>query len=114
LLRFKLSLDYASRRIWFAPLAENEVQPFERNLVGLRVARVGADLIKLLHVSDQSPAHAAGLVSGDLIVAIDDVRVVDWPNETPIDSWMYGPANATRTLTVVDGRKVLVTLKRYY
>ena len=114
LLRFHLFLDYEGRRMWFAAPPDSAVKPFERNLVGLRLVRLGTDRVKVLHVSDKSPAHAAGLASGDLLVAIDDVRIADWPSDAPIDTWMSGPENATKTLTLADGRKVTLTLKRYY
>jgi predicted metalloprotease with PDZ domain len=46
----------------------------ERVVLGARTSGEGNDL-KLTHVFDGSPAQAAGLAAGDILVAIDGLRV---------------------------------------
>jgi predicted metalloprotease with PDZ domain len=56
------------------PAAQRAAALAERVVLGARTGGDGADL-KLTHVLDGGPAQAAGLAAGDVIVALDGLRV---------------------------------------
>ena len=75
LSRFKITLDMADERIWFAPLPSVS-EPFPRDRLGLAMMP-GDRRLEVVHVAANSPALAAGFVVGDQIVKVGGEAVTD-------------------------------------
>jgi S1-C subfamily serine protease len=75
LKRFNLVFDYAGKRVIFEPNSLNAL-PDVCDRSGTWINRAGAGL-KVADVTGGGPAEAAGRKCGDLIVAVDGVRVGD-------------------------------------
>lgn len=71
--RFRVVLDYSRRRITLEP-NEHVDDPFETDMSGLRFEATGDRLttFTVMRVRPQSPAADAGLLAGDILIALDD------------------------------------------
>jgi S1-C subfamily serine protease len=69
-----MTLDLGQSRLWLTPDAAAIGRPFERNRLGAALEPQEEGL-KILHVALNSPAAAAGLAVGDVIVEVDGRRV---------------------------------------
>ena len=74
LSRFKITLDMAGERAWFAPLP-SVIEPLPRDRLGLAMI-LGERGLEVVHVAANSPAAAAGFLVGDQIVKVDDEAVI--------------------------------------
>lgn len=72
--RFKVTLDYAGRRMWLEPNAYLK-DAFAGDTSGIEIESAGDNcrVFKVTSVADNSPAAEAGIQPGDELVAIDDV-----------------------------------------
>lgn len=103
--RFRLHLDYAGNRLWAEPFADAASRAFDLPHLGAATRRVQQDRLKVLFISDRSPAAAAGLAPGDEILAVDGRPVAELPTEySPAELREPGPI----TFTLADGRTITV------
>jgi hypothetical protein len=74
LSRFKVTFDYPRRRMILEP-AENLADPFESDMSGLTFLASPPDFktIKIARVQEGSPGVDAGVLPGDVLVAVDGV-----------------------------------------
>jgi predicted aspartyl protease len=84
---------------------------FARDRAGLRTELAG-DRLKIVYVSPDGPAAAAGLKPGDEIAAVDGLRVDGQYYDRP--EWNLGNAGRRVALELADGRRVELTLRDYY
>lgn len=76
LARYRLILDYRSKRVTFIPL-ENADRPFHRDRSGLSVTQDAPDALRVLDVTPGSPAARAGLARGDRIIGVNGRSVAE-------------------------------------
>jgi hypothetical protein len=107
---FVVTFDDAGDAIYLQ--ANGSTHQFQRERAGIRTELVG-DRLKVAYVSPDGPAAAAGLKSGDEILAVDGRKVgADYYRLEP--EWTRGSAGQAVTLARADGSKVVVTLRDYY
>jgi membrane-associated protease RseP (regulator of RpoE activity) len=109
LKQFHVDLDLGRDRIYLAP--RGDAPPFEHDRAGLRLERT-ANALKVVFVSPQGPAAAAGLKVGDQITAVDGRKVDARYYERP--DWTRLAAGTPISLERADGTTVLVKLADYY
>ena len=109
LKQFTVDLDLGRDRIYLTP--RHDAPPFERDRSGARFDLIG-DRLKVVFVSPQGPAAAAGLKDGDEVVAVDGQPVSADYYSAP--DWTRGPVGKTVALERGDGTKVTITLQDYY
>ncbi len=82
LARFRIVYDYSRRRVILEPGPRLE-EPFAHDMSGLRLRSrtLALRTIEVARVAEGSPADAAGLRAGDLLLLVDGrpVRPVDFP-----------------------------------
>jgi len=111
LRRFHSQLDFGHGRMQLR-YARAAGRPFTRDRSGLSVVPSGQGL-RIVHVSDNSPAAQAGLVPGDLIIAIDDGRGAAAPDESHRGLGKRAPG--TRYRLLVEGKRAHdLVLTDYY
>ena len=109
LKQFHVDLDLGRDRIYLTP--RSDAPAFERDRSGTRLELMG-DRLKVVFVSPQGPAAAAGLKEGDGIVAIDGHPVTaDYYRSK---DWARGPAGTAVLLQRADGSSLKVTLANYF
>lgn len=109
LKQFHVDLDLGRDRIYLTP--RSDAPPFERDRSGTRLELVG-DKLKVVFISPQGPAAAAGLKEGDEIVAVDGHKVTaDYYKGR---DWARGSAGTPVVLQRADGTSVKVTLADYF
>ena len=113
LRRFRMMIDFPNSRMFVVPIAERIGEPFPRDRSGLRAVQDGAKLV-IRHVSNGSPAKAAGWREGDAIVAIDGARVGPTFASSQLSLWAWRPAGTTVQLTMADGSVRKLTLADYF
>ena len=64
----------------------------------------------VLHVAAGSPAQAAGLKTGDVIVAVNGAK----PNDPAVNGWRSRAAGTRTALRLSDGRTVDPVLRDYF
>jgi hypothetical protein len=106
---FKVTFDFAGKALYLNGPAEISALPRDRAGVQLELAK---DRLKAVYVSPTGPAAAAGLKTGDEIVAVDG-RPVN-PHYYDTADWTRAAAGRTVTLARADGSNVRVTLANYY
>ena len=110
--RFDLDFRASSRGLWLRPEPTLLAVPFRRDRSGLGAGWTG-DRLQIAFVAPESPASAAGLRPGDVILRI---------NGRPIDRQMVAagvrfgaaPAGTNLTLDLADGRRIALVLADYY
>lgn len=113
LRRFRMMIDFPNSRMFVIPLAERIAEPFPRNRSGLRAVQDGNRLV-VRHVSEGSPAAAAGWTEGDAIIAIDGHKIGPGFPSSQLSLWAMRPAGTTVTLTMADGTQRKLTLADYF
>ena len=109
LKEFNVDLDLGRDRIYLR--ARADAPPFERDRSGTGLELIGNQL-KVVFVSPQGPAAAAGLKEGDEIVAVDGRRVT--PDYYDARDWTRGNPGTRVVLDRADGSHVEMTLRDYY
>ena len=110
LRRFHVVFDYPGKRMILDKNADFGL-PFEFDMSGLRLVAQGKDfsLIKVFHVADETPAHAAGLLAGDEILTIDGRKASTFNWET-LRAYLQRPGQTVKLEILRDGKTVPVTL----
>ncbi|MEO5617434.1 MAG: PDZ domain-containing protein [Candidatus Eisenbacteria bacterium] len=110
--RFKLTLDYERRKVYLEPGAKfAATEPFSR--FGAQLAKFG-DEVRVAQILPRSPAAAAGLKNGDLIVSIDEVPIAQLDPGKLEAKFEHGKVGQKVAVTVLrDGKekKLKVTLR---
>lgn len=108
LSRFRMYADFSHDRLFLQPTAA-VANPFPRDLTGLRM-QPGAEKATVLLVAPGSPAGAAGIKAGEVIIAIDGVPL----KEAGLGALRAKPAGAKLTITTEAGKTYELTLKAYF
>ncbi|WGM39958.1 retropepsin-like aspartic protease [Caulobacter sp. NIBR1757] len=108
LSRFRMYADFSHDRLFLQPTAA-VANPFPRDLTGLRM-QPGADKAKVLMVAPGSPAEAAGMAAGEVVIAIDGAPL----KEAGLGALRTKPAGATLKITTEAGKTYDLMLKAYY
>jgi membrane-associated protease RseP (regulator of RpoE activity) len=108
LSRFRMYADFSHDRLFLQPTAD-VADPFPRDLTGLRL-QPGAEKAPILMVAPGSPAEAAGIKAGEVIVAIDGVPL----KQAGLAALRAKPAGSTLTVTTEAGKTYRLILKAYY
>lgn len=106
--RFRLIVDVRRNRVLFAPPIDRAT-PFPVNRAGLTL-RPDPKGAAILHVASGSPAASAGLIAGDVIVAVDGAPTAGQPTS----NWQFGAIGTIVRLRLADDRVVALTLQRYF
>lgn len=102
LARFRLSIDYPHDRMWLVPVTNVVAAPFDRDRSGLGV-QAGVTGLTVKLVAPHSPASAAAMHVGDVIVAIDGRKVGPDYVTSGLSRWRMGPSGRSMTFTLADG-----------
>ena len=105
--RFHLTVDVTHKRVLFAPPTDTATA-FRVNHGGLTM-QPGLGGATVLYVAPGSPAAAAGVTVGAVIVAVDGSD-----DAAARDGWQYGRVGRTVRLRLRDGQVLPVTLARYF
>lgn len=108
LARFHIYADFSHDRLFLLPTAA-VADPFPRDLTGLKILP-GAEKAEVLMVAPGSPAEAAGMKAGEVVVAIDGAPL----KEGSISALRTKPAGTTLTITTEAGKTYVLMLKAYY
>jgi hypothetical protein len=108
LSRFRMYADFSHDRLFLQPTAA-VAKPFPKDLTGLRM-QPGAEKATVLMVAPGSPAEAAGVKAGEVIVAIDGAPL----KQVGLAALRAKPAGAALTVTTEAGKTYEITLKAYY
>lgn len=109
LKEFYVDLDLGRDRIFLRARADAPL--FDRDRSGAGLELIGNQL-KVVFVSPQGPAAAAGLKEGDEIIAIDGRKVT--PDYYEARDWTRGNPGTRVVLDRADGSHVEVTLRDYF
>jgi hypothetical protein len=109
LKQFSVDLDLGHDRIFLTP--RTDAPPLARDRAGVRFDFLG-DRLKVVFVSPQGPAAAAGLKEGDEVIAVDGQAVT--ANYYSKADWTRGSVGTTVRLDRTDGSHVGVTLQDYF
>jgi hypothetical protein len=113
LSRFRIITDYPSERIWFVPSAQATSQPFRKDRSGTQLV-LEANVLRVMHVSEGSPAAAAGWRVGDRITAVNGRQVDATYYDSELHAWQYAAAGTAATLRLHDGSERRLILQDYY
>lgn len=108
LSRYRMYADFSHDRLFLQPTAA-VAKPFPRDLTGLRL-QPGAEKAPVLMVAPGSPAEAAGIKAGEVIVAVDGVPL----KEAGLGALRAKPVGAKLTVTTEAGKTYDLTLKAYF
>nr|GLK21609.1 hypothetical protein GCM10017606_24360 [Microbacterium terregens] len=107
--RFHLVVDFGHDRLFLLPPVD-KATPFAVDHVGVSV-RAASDGRQIVFVAPGSPAEAAGLKTGEVIVAIADPA----GRAVPLASgWNVAPIGKLFRLKLSDGRSVELKADRYF
>ena len=110
--RFHLLVDLPHSRVLFAAPVDT-VSAFNANHTGLTLAPDAAGA-RILYVAPGSPADGAGLKSGDVIVALDAMKIADWEARRGLQNWIYGEPGARLRVGLASGKVLPLTLAAYF
>jgi len=108
--RFHVVFDYPGKRMTVQ--ANSELgDPSEFDMSGLRLIAEGdrLDVIKIFHVTKQTPAEAAGMLAGDEIRTIDGRKASTFNWET-LRAYLRRPGQSVRLEIVRAGRTIPIRL----
>jgi membrane-associated protease RseP (regulator of RpoE activity) len=112
LRRFAMTLDLGKSRLWLTPDAAAIDRPFERNRLGAALEPQEEGL-KIVHLALNSPAAAAGLAVGDVIVEVDGRRVTR-ETRSELSKFGTGAAGESHRILTKAGRSIVLQLRDYY
>ncbi len=112
LARFSILTDYGHNQISFLPDPALEKTPIGKDHSGIGAQRVTEGL-RVVHVSRNSPASAAGLAIGDTIVTING-HVVDGAYLSSHPRMGTMPVGTQFELGLASGKTLHMTLADYY
>lgn len=110
LSRFAIATDFAHDRLWLTPVPGAASQPFPKDRTGLGMQPLSG---KIMLVAPGSPAQAAGLKTGDTVVAIDGKPLKDLTT-ADLGRLRGLPAGSTLSVTLKNGVVKTLTLRDYY
>lgn len=112
LRRLRITFDFPHDRLAMLPnrLAMN--QPFRKDRAGLGVKRVD-NTFHIMHISPSSPAEAAGLKVGDVIVGVNGKPLDDQYFRTRTREGSKPPGTVTE-FTLSTGAVITITLADYF
>ena len=110
--RFAMTLDLGKSRLWLTPDAAAIDRPFERNRLGAALEPQEEGL-KIVHLALNSPAAAAGLAVGDIIVEVDGRRVTR-ETRSELSRFGRGAAGESHRILTKAGRSLVLQLRDYY
>lgn len=110
--RFAVTLDLGKSRLWLTPDPAVIDRPFDRNRLGAALEPQDEGL-KIVHVALNSPAAAAGLAVGDVIVEVDGRRVTR-DNRSELSRFGAGAAGESHRVLTKAGRSLVLQLRDYY
>ena len=110
--RFAMTLDLGKSRLWLTPDAAAIDRPFERNRLGAALEPQEEGL-KIVHLALNSPAAAAGLAVGDIIVEVDGRRVTR-ETRSELSRFGRGAAGESHRILTKAGRRIVLQLRDYY
>lgn len=110
--RFSLRVDFRGNALGMKPVEAALREPFQKDRSGLGPVRDGNSL-RIIHIAPGSPAEAAGLKAGDVIVAINGKKLDDAYFATRTKEGSKPPGTHFE-LTLATGRNVSFILKDYY
>ena len=110
LQRYRVLLDPAAGIMVLGP-ATTPAPPVSTS--GLQLSLTGNHL-RIMHVMRNSPAEALGLRVGTTICRVDDVAIGTDPVAATRADWPYGRPGTSVALEQCDGRRVTLTLRRFY
>ncbi len=95
--RYVTSIDYARHAMWLAPIPGITPPPFNRT--GLQLSKKADGTFTVTYVYAHSPAAAAGLKTGDRIVAIDGRPASEWSG-ADVTAANLAPPGTRRSYTI--------------
>lgn len=113
LRRFRMMIDFPNNRMFVIPLPGKIDERFPRDRSGLRAVQDGNKLV-VRHVSEGSPAAAAGWREGDTIVAIDGQPIGPEFPSSQLSLWAWQPPGTRVTLTLADASRRSLRLGDYF
>jgi hypothetical protein len=113
LSRFRIITNYPSDRIWFLPTAQSQSQPFRKDRSGIQLILEQGGL-RVMHVSEGSPAAAAGWRVDEWIIAVNSRQVDTGYYNSDLYGWQYAAPGTTVTLRLDDGTERRLILQDYY
>lgn len=111
--RYRFALDVAGGALWLQAAPGLVSTPFRRDLSGLGLA-VERDRLRVIHVARGGPAAEAGWREGESIVAVDGAPIQSDYAAGALAGWRFGPPGKTVVLSLADGSKRTLVLRRYY
>jgi len=112
LSRFRLMVDFPESRLYVVPNADATTRPFDKDRLGLSLERDGA-AFKVMFVSPDSPAAAAGFKTGERVVAINGKAASAWSLEQRL-AVEQGAAGTQAEFKLDNGATRPLTLADYY
>jgi hypothetical protein len=113
LSRFRIITNYPSNRIWFSPIAQANYQPFRKDRSGIQLILEPGEL-RVMHVSEGSPAAAAGWRVDERIIAVNGRQVDTGYYNSELYGWQYSAPGTTATLRLKNGSERRLILQDYY
>lgn len=113
LQRFHLAIDFRRNALYVTPIATQIAQPLPKDRLGMRTELSG-DALKVVYVSPDGPAAAAGWKEGDRIVAIGDMKVGPDIFRSQYASFTRLAPGTKLDFVGADGVRKPVVLKDYY
>lgn len=113
LRRFRMMIDFPNNCMFVIPLSDRIAEPFPRDRAGLRAVQDGNRLV-VRHVSERSPAAAAGWKEGDAIVAVDGQKIGPGFASSQLSLWAWRPAGTAVNLTMADDSVRRLVLADYF
>lgn len=109
--RFHMVFDYPGDRMFVEPGADWDA-PFRKNRTGIQADFVDGSL-DVSYVAPESPAAAAGIKTGDRILAMNGKEPGDdfWKTDYKV---FFGEEGSKLKLDLADGRSVELELATYY
>ena len=112
LRRFVVTFDYTRKQMLLRPNGLYE-ETFEYNMAGIEPYRIADELLSIEFVLPGSPSEAAGLKSGDVIIAIDGRSAREWTALELRERFLKEGDEVSMTIQRDDERfEVAVRLKR--
>ena len=112
LSHFRLLIDYSHHRLFAIPNAGAAQIPFEKDRLGLVVAKQG-DELGVTFVAPGSPAEAAGFAAGEKIAAIDGKPAALYP-DLAVMTLRFADSGSRFAFTMKDGAVRQVEARNFF